>query len=98
MAVVVRFVPTGLTEASYAECLKKLDAAGAGSPAGRLYHVCFGDKDNLRVSDIWDSRESFEQFSQKLGPILEELGVKGAPEFIEVHNIIEGSKASSTTA
>ncbi|MEQ1762160.1 MAG: hypothetical protein ABL984_03335 [Pyrinomonadaceae bacterium] len=97
MAVVVRFAPTGLTEASYAECLTKLDAAGAGSPAGRLFHVCFGDKDNLRVSDIWDSRESFEQFSQKLGPILGELGVKGEPEFIEIHNIIEGSKASSTT-
>ena len=97
MAVVLRFTPTGLTEATYAEIIKRLEVAGASSPAGRLYHVCFGDKDNLRVSDIWDSRESFEQFSQKLLPILEDLGVEGQPEFIEVHNIIEGSKASSTT-
>ena len=97
MAVVLRFTPTGLTEANYAEVAKRLDEAGASSPAGRLYHVCFGDKNNLRVSDIWDSRESFEQFSQKLLPILEDLGVQGEPEFFEVHNIIEGSKASSTT-
>ena len=97
MAVVLRFTPTGMTEATYAECIKRLDAAGAGSPAGRLYHVCFGDKDNLRVSDIWDSRGSFEQFSQMLFPVLEDLGVEGQPEFLEVHNIIEASKASSTT-
>ena len=97
MAVVLRFTPTGLTEATYAEIITRLDAAGAGSPAGRLYHVCFGDKNNLRVSDIWDSRESFEQFSQKLFPVLEDLGVEGQPEFFEVHNIIEASKASSTT-
>ena len=97
MAVVLRFTPTGLTEANYPEVAKRLDEAGASSPAGRLYHVCFGDKNNLRVSDIWDSRESFEQFSQKLLPILEDLGVQGEPEFFEVHNIIEGSKASSTT-
>ena len=94
MAVLLRFVPTGMTEATYAEITTRLDAAGAGSPAGRLYHVCFGDKNDLRVSDIWDSRESFEQFSQKLFPILEELGVKGEPEFIEVHSVFQTSRAA----
>lgn len=97
MAVVLRFAPTGMTEATYAECIQKLEAAGAGSPPGRLYHVCFGDKNNLRVSDIWDTRENFEQFSKTLGPIMEDLGIKGEPEFFEVHNTIEGAKASSTT-
>ncbi len=97
MAVVLRFAAPGLTEAKYAEIIKKLEQAGAGSPAGRLYHVCFGDKDNLRVSDIWDSRESFEKFGQTLKPILQELGIEGDPEFFEVHNTIEGAKASSTT-
>lgn len=98
MAVVLRFTPDGFTEAKYAETLKRLEEAGAGSPPGRLYHVCFGDKENLRVSDIWDSRESFEQFSQKLRPILEDLGIEGEPEYFEVHNTIEGTKAASTAS
>jgi hypothetical protein len=91
MSIVIRFAPPAMTAAKYDECIKRLEEAGAGAPAGRLYHVCFGDKDQLRVSDIWDSRESFEQFGQTLMPILQDLGIDpGEPEIIEVHNIIEG--------
>ncbi|HEV8592124.1 MAG TPA: hypothetical protein VGQ55_08480 [Pyrinomonadaceae bacterium] len=96
MAVVLRFTPEGMTSAKYDECVKRLEEAGAGSPAGRLYHVCFGDKNNLRVSDIWDSTESFEKFGQTLKPILKELGVQeGEPDVLEVYNIIEGAKAGT---
>lgn len=93
MAVVMRFTPQGMTAAKYDECVKRLEQAGAGAPAGRLYHVCFGDKNNLRVSDIWDSRESFEKFRQTLTPIVQELGIDtGDPDFIEIYNIIEGAR------
>lgn len=95
MAVVLRFAPQGMTAAKYAETVKRLDQAGAGAPAGRLYHVCFGDNENLRVSDIWDSTESFEKFGQTLRPILQELGIEGEPEILEVHNIIEGTKVQA---
>lgn len=98
MAVVLRFTAEGFTAAKYDEVVKRLEAAGAGSPAGRLYHVCFGDTDNLRVSDIWDSTESFERFGETLKPILENVGIEGGnTEFIEVYNIIEGSKAGTAT-
>jgi len=98
MAVVLRFTSPGMTPAKYEETVKRLEQAGAGSPAGRLYHVCFGDKDNLRVSDIWDSRESFDRFGKTLRPILEELGIDpGEPEVLEVHNIIEGVKFGTAT-
>jgi hypothetical protein len=97
MAVVLRATTPGFTAAKYDELVKKLEAAGAGSPAGRQYHVCFGDTDNLRVSDIWESREAFEKFGETLRPIMQEMGI-AAPqiEFFEVHNIIEGAKAAST--
>lgn len=98
MPVLLRFTPAGMTAAKYHETVSRLEAAGAGSPPGRLYHVCFGDENNLRVSDIWDSIDSFERFAQTLGPILAELGIdKGEPEVVEVHNIIEGSKTSTAT-
>jgi len=95
MAVVLRFAPIGMTQEKYRQTIAKLEEAGVGSPTGRLYHVCFGDENNLRVSDIWDSTESFEQFGQKLMPILQELGIEGEPEIFEVHNIIEGAKAQA---
>lgn len=96
MALVLRFTPQGFTAAKYDECVKRLEQVGAGAPAGRLYHVCFGDKDNLRVSDIWDSTESFERFGQTLKPIMQELGIDpGEPAILEVHNIIEGVKVST---
>ena len=96
MALVLRFTQPGMTAAKYDETVKRLEQAGAGAPAGRLYHVCFGDKENLRVSDIWDSRESFERFGQTLRPILQELGIdSGEPEVLEVYNIIEGVKFST---
>jgi hypothetical protein len=91
MAFVVRFAPPAMDAAKYDECIRQLDEAGAGAPAGRLYHVCFGDKDNLRVSDIWDSMENFDEFGKTLMPILQDIGIDpGEPEFVEVHNIIEG--------
>ena len=100
MAVVLRATtPGGFPAAKYDELVKKLDAAGAGSPVGRLSHVCFGDTDNLRVSDIWESREAFEKFGETLRPLMQDLGI--APpeiEFLEVHNIIEGRKATATTS
>ena len=91
MSFVMRFTPQGMSAAKYAECIKRLEAAGAGAPAGRLYHVCFGDKENLSVSDIWDSMENFEAFGQTLMPIMQDLGVEvGQPQIVEVHNIIIG--------
>jgi hypothetical protein len=89
MAVLLRFAPEKMNAASYYDVLKRLDEAGAGSPEGRLYHVCFGDGDCLRVSDIWDTVESFQKFGEILMPIMQDLGIDpGEPEVIEVHNII----------
>ena len=91
MAFVFKFTPKGFTAAKYDEVIRQLEGAGAGAPVGRLYHVCFGDNENLNVSDIWDSTENFEKFGQVVFPIMQGLGVDpGEPEIIEVHNIIAG--------
>jgi len=91
MPFVVRFVPKSMSSQQYDEVIKRLDAAGAGSPQGRIFHVAFGDPDALRVSDIWDTKENFERFGQTLMPILQDVGIDpGAPDFIETHNIRAG--------
>ncbi|MCW5969694.1 MAG: hypothetical protein KIT57_14395 [Blastocatellales bacterium] len=91
MAFVIRFAPQGLNAAKYNEAIRRLEEAGAGMPEGRLYLVCFGDKENLRVSEIWDSVENFEKFGPTLMPILHEVGIDpGEPEIVEVYDIIKG--------
>lgn len=91
MAYVVRFTPKSMSTQKYDEIIKRLDAAGAGAPEGRHFHVAFGDPNALNVSDVWDSKENFEKFGPTLMPILQDVGVDpGEPVWIEVHNIIAG--------
>ena len=91
MSYVVRFTPKSMSTSKYDEVIKRLEAAGAGAPKGRLVHVAFGDPNELRVSDIWDTKENFEAFGATLMPILQEVGVDpGEPDWIEVYNIISG--------
>jgi hypothetical protein len=88
MSIVVRFHPTNLTAEKYDESHPKVQEAGF-PPDGLDYHVAFGPADDLRVSEIWNSREQLEAWGEKLMPILTEFGVEfsGAPEVFEVHNV-----------
>lgn len=90
MAIGVYFHPESLTTSQYDEIIRRLEAAGAGQPPGRLHHSCFGPAGNLMVYDVWDSTESFDAFGQTLMPILEEFGVKvGQPDVMPIHNVIQ---------
>ena len=91
MAFAIAFKPASMDQAKYDECIRRLEAAGASAPAGRLYHVCHGPGSQLRVFDVWESMEAFESFGSTLMPILQALGVDpGAPEITPVHNALAG--------
>jgi hypothetical protein len=91
MALAILFHPRSMTQAKYDQVIDRLEDAGAGAPRGRHYHVCYGDDGDLRVLDVWESRESFEEFGQTLMPILQEIGIDvGEPDMRPVHNVIEG--------
>jgi len=71
MSIVVRFNPVSLTADKYDEAIRRHEEAGIELPPdGMDYHVCFGSEGNLRVSEIWDSREQLEAYSERLMPIL----------------------------
>ena len=89
MSIAVRFSPKSMDVAKYNECIRRLEQAGAGTPPGRLYHVCYGSADQLGVVDVWESQATFDEFGKTLMPILQELGIDpGEPEISEVHSII----------
>jgi hypothetical protein len=91
MALGIYFVHEGFTPAKYESAIKKLDAAGAGSPKGRTFHVALESNGEIQVFDIWESQEDFDAFGPTLIPILTELGITlKDPSVAQVHNVMKG--------
>jgi hypothetical protein len=90
MSILVRFTPAGATTDQYDETIQRLESQGDWPPDGLEYHVAFSAGGNLRVSEIWESRERFDAFGQRLMPVLGEVGIDaGRPEVLEIHNIVK---------
>ena len=86
MSILVRFAPSSLTAEQYRSVLDRVKDSGEFSACE--YHVCFGSEGNLRVSEIWSSREQFDKFAEILMPAISEAGIQGGePEFFDVFNI-----------
>lgn len=91
VAIAVYFNPASMNAEQYNEIIRQLDAAGAGQPAGRVHHACFGSGDKLQVFDIWESQQDFDKFGPTLMPILQQIGVDtGQPVVEPVHSVIPG--------
>jgi hypothetical protein len=89
VSITVIFRPNGVTTGQYDEMLRRLDAAGAGSPPGREYHTCFGAANSVGVVDVWTSLEQFQAFGAVLMPIIADIGAPVAePEIHDTYNVI----------
>ena len=89
MSVAILFTPVGMSQSKYQEIIGRLTSAGAGNPAGREYHVCFGTDGALQVLDVWTSVEAFQKFGETLIPILSSVGVDpGQPRIEPAQNVI----------
>jgi hypothetical protein len=92
MSILVRFIGApGMTAEKYDATMPQIEASGQFPPDGLEFHVAFNAGGSFRVSEIWDSKEKFEAFGQRLMPILAENGIElaGPPEVVEIHNIIK---------
>jgi hypothetical protein len=90
MSIVVRFAPANMTKEQYDAANRRIEEAGLEwPPDGLVMHVCFGDDGDLKVSEIWDSREQMQAFGEKLMPVLSEAGIEFAaePQVFEAHNL-----------
>ena len=87
MSIVVRFPPSNVSRAQYDTVRNALEEAGQWPAEGLEVHVCFGDENDIRVSEIWESREKFEAFGETLRPQIEAAGIQlaGEPEVFEAH-------------
>lgn len=73
-------LPKGGKE-QYDAVVENLEREGLGYPSGRLYHFA-GPMNNggWQVTDIWESKESFETFQKQIMGVLDKLGVP-MPEY-----------------
>jgi hypothetical protein len=99
MSVLFRFQPHGMTRDQYGAVSKKLQDSGAWPPEGLQLHVMFGEDNDLRVSEVWESEEAQRAFAEgHLMSALQENGVQlsGEPDVYPVHEFQLG--ASTATA
>ena len=82
MSIVVRYPPSNVSRQQYDTVRSALEEAGDWPGDGCQIHVLFGDESDIRVSEIWESREKFEAFGPKLQPLLDDAGIQlaGEPE------------------
>jgi hypothetical protein len=87
MSILVRFPASNVTKEQYDKVRGALEDAGNWPADGVQIHVCFGPEQDIRVSEIWESREKFDAFGETLRPQLEDAGIQlaGEPEFFDVH-------------
>lgn len=85
MSILVRFPLSNVSREQYDSVRSALEDAGDWPADGCQIHVVSGDSSNIGVSEIWESREKFEAFGEKLGPRLGEANIQlaGEPEVSE---------------
>jgi hypothetical protein len=90
VSLLIRFSPPSLTAQQYDEVVRRLTEKGIFPADGLDYEICFGSEGNLKVSQVWDSKEQMDAFGEGLKPVLADMGIDpGHPEVVPVHNIID---------
>jgi hypothetical protein len=89
MAIIAMFEVEGADAAKYDDVIRRLTAIGQKVPDGQLFHVSYGDPARLQVIEVFENRAKLDAFGAKLGPILQEVGIKAKPTIHEVYNIIQ---------
>jgi len=80
----------GATLEQHDDIVRKMGLTPGGrTPPGGMFHWVTKTNDGFFVTDVWESREQFEQFAQeKIGSLSQEAGITDPPKisFYEVHN------------
>ena len=96
MPIIAVFQSPSLTRESYEESVRRLTGGKSRvqSPAdwpvkGLLSHAAGQGPNGFRVVDVWESEEAFRKFGEKLGPIMQAIGIAGEPEVYPAHAFVK---------
>jgi hypothetical protein len=92
--VLVHQGPT-ITQERYEQVVQRLSGGKSRmeTPAdwpveGLLVHIAGEGEDGFRVVDVWESEDAARRFGDRLAPVLEEVGIKEAPEVYAAHTFV----------
>ena len=96
MPIVAVFQSPSLTKERYEETVRRLTGGKKSTMMstsdwpveGLLVHAAGQGEKGFRVVDIWASEDAFRRFGEKLLPILQAVGVEGAPEIYPAHAFV----------
>ena len=96
MAVMVIHNGPTLTQEKYDEACRlllngakdRLDSLSDWPTDGIVSHAAGQADDGFYVVDIWESEEAFGRFGERLGAIMQELGVEEQPRVFPAHNSV----------
>ncbi len=89
MAMTMTLLIPGADTATYDELNRRMGIPES-MPSGLRAHYASQTPDGLRVFDVWETREAFEEFFPKVGAAMAEVmggePPQVEPEFGELHN------------
>ena len=66
----------------------KLESVSDWPVEGILFHSAGESPSGFRVVDVWESQDACDAFGQRLGPILEEVGITDPPEMYTAETFV----------
>ena len=94
MAIIAVMHIPGMTKEKYEESVRliagrsRMEKPSDWPVKGLLAHVAGQSPTGFRVIDVWDSEQAFQQFGEKLIPVLNQLGVEAQPEVYQAHTVV----------
>ena len=80
MPIMMTMTWEGIRPADYDNLRKVVNWEG-DQPAGGLFHVAAFTPEGVRITDVWESAEAFNQFvERRLQPGVAKVGLKGEPK------------------
>jgi hypothetical protein len=73
MAVTITTVLPGMTTEQYDQVNRDGGISAESLPEGLVAHYASRTDDGMRIFDVWESRERFDEFMQRLMPTLESI-------------------------
>jgi hypothetical protein len=90
MAVAIEMSFKGASLDQYDQIIQKMGLTpGGATPPGAISHWVAETDEGLRVVDVWETQEAYDQFAaEQIGPFTAEVGITDPPEMrvYEVHN------------
>lgn len=90
MPILIRYAPASLTRKQYDRVNEILQENGPdGPPPALQLHVLFGAEPALRVSEVWESEDAWQQsWDGGIKPALSAAGIElPEPEKFQVHEV-----------